>query len=396
MAGGVMSATAAGSLVDEGRWLVEHRFEMDRGESAWLGALARFDRSQGWAVDGQLSCVDWLCWRARMARATAYEKLQVAHELSRRPLMAQAFGEARVSYSVVRAMSRMEHPDPEVDAALIELGRAGTVADVERMVRHYNLHRDQERPPADPSLRRGLRVRRGPEGMATVEITLTEVEIEEVVAALRLALDSATAADRSAAAESTGGPVDESAAAERETAPAVAPIDALPYPARRADAFMDLLRAGAAHLGEGPAPGADRYLVHLVREAGQPVRLVDGAPLPPSTAATVECDCSTVEHEVSGGAPLRLGRRTRQWSTAQRRAILVRDRGRCRFPGCTRRVADVHHIRWWERGGPTDVSNGMLVCPRHHTMLHSGYDAEGDADGPVRFLRPGGTEVGTG
>ena len=69
--------TVLESGVDQGEWLVDHRFEMDRGESAWLEQLADFDLGAGWAADGQLSCAEWLMWRARMARATAYEKLRI-------------------------------------------------------------------------------------------------------------------------------------------------------------------------------------------------------------------------------------------------------------------------------------------------------------------------------
>jgi hypothetical protein len=93
--------------------------------------------------------------------------------------------------------------------------------------------------------------------------------------------------------------------------------------------------------------------------------------------------------------PLALGRKTREWTTAQRRAALVRDRGRCRFPGCHRRGADLHHARWWSKGGGTDISNGFLACPRHHTMLHAGYEADGDANHRITFYRPDGTIVGT-
>lgn len=47
-------AAEAERWLDPGGWLVAHRWEMDRGESAWLEALATFDRKQRWADDGQL------------------------------------------------------------------------------------------------------------------------------------------------------------------------------------------------------------------------------------------------------------------------------------------------------------------------------------------------------
>lgn len=118
---------------------------------------------------------------------------------------------------------------------------------------------------------------------------------------------------------------------------------------------------------------------------------LDGTPLPAAVAARVACDASVVVH----GDPLYLGRKTREWSTAQRRAISVRDGGVCRFPGCDLRICDVHHLVHWTRGGPTDVSNGALLCTRHHTLLHDGYSTTGDAGGPIAWYRPDGRFIAT-
>src|SRR5579862_494831 len=98
--------------MDPGRWLVDHRAEMDRAEAVWLERLAAFDREGLWALDGQLSGAAWLVWRTNMARSTAFEKLRVAHELARRPVVAEAFRAGRLSYSAVRAITRLEGVDP--------------------------------------------------------------------------------------------------------------------------------------------------------------------------------------------------------------------------------------------------------------------------------------------
>jgi hypothetical protein len=85
---------------DTGASLVAHRDEMDRGEAVWLQALARFDLDQGWYDDGQLSCAEWLILHTKMARATAFEKLRVARQLHRRPLIADAFAQDRLSWAM--------------------------------------------------------------------------------------------------------------------------------------------------------------------------------------------------------------------------------------------------------------------------------------------------------
>jgi hypothetical protein len=122
--------------VDVGQWLIENRADMDRAEALWLQRLAEFDRDGLWALDGQFSCASWLVWRTNMARSTADEKLRVAHELERRPIVAEAFRQGRLSYSAARAITRLDRPDPAVDEALIELARSGqgSILDLERVV----------------------------------------------------------------------------------------------------------------------------------------------------------------------------------------------------------------------------------------------------------------------
>jgi hypothetical protein len=158
---------------------------------------------------------------------------------------------------------------------------------------------------------------------------------------------------------------------------------------------MEMTRVALAHANDGNAMGADRYLVHVVKR-GDDMELIDGTPIDTDTADRIACDASTVQHVVSDeGEPLKLGRRSREWNTAQRRAILVRDGGHCRFPGCDRTFVDIHHLVPWDHGGPTDVSNGICECGRHHTLLHAGFTAAGDANGTVVFHRPNGTLIGT-
>ena len=68
---------------------------------------------------------------------------------------------------------------------------------------------------------------------------------------------------------------------------------------------------------------------------------------------------------------LDLGRSTRVWNRAQRRAAALRDRG-CTAPGCDRPPAacQLHHARHWIDGGPTDLTNAALLCGFHHRMVH--------------------------
>jgi hypothetical protein len=94
-----------------------------------------------------------------------------------------------------------------------------------------------------------------------------------------------------------------------------------------------------------------------------------------------------------GGRPLWLGRRQqRVASPAQRRALLQRDHG-CAYPGCGHtRYVDVHR---WEHGGPTDIDDLVLLCRRHHRLLHTGHFTITAHDGRPRFLDPSGHPIGT-
>jgi hypothetical protein len=393
-------------VVDAGQWLVDHRAGLDRGEAEWLERLAAFDRDGLWALDGHFGCVTWLIWRAGMRRSTAFEKLRIAHELTRRPIIKKAFDGGDLSYSAVRAITRLDRPAPEVDEALVELAKSSqaSILDIEKMVRTYNLYADQERPPAEnPEPARDLKIRRGENGTGEITITLRDLEIEEFAAALQAFMDlryRPGPVDQSSAGDSGATdhpqPVDRSSPGDSD-AIEEAPLEEASRAARKADAFMDLVNSALATADGGQAHGDDRYLVHLVsRDGGRSFNYLDGTPVHPLDADLVTCDCSSVTHTVGDrGEPLNLGRKTREWNTAQRRAIAVRDGGHCRFPGCAFSHYDIHHLQAWEAGGLTDVANGCCQCRRHHRMLHAGYQVRGDPNGQLDFHRPDGSYIGT-
>jgi HNH endonuclease len=90
------------------------------------------------------------------------------------------------------------------------------------------------------------------------------------------------------------------------------------------------------------------------------------------------------------GRVTEVGARTRTIPPALRRALLHRDRS-CRFPGCHVRFGEGHHVRHWAQGGPTTLSNLVLLCRRHHRSVHEeGYRIERAPDGALQFLRPDG------
>jgi hypothetical protein len=112
------------------------------------------------------------------------------------------------------------------------------------------------------------------------------------------------------------------------------------------------------------------------------------------TSRRLACDASVVViEEGPEGSALDVGRKTRSIPPAIRRALNARD-GRCRFPGCTARHCDAHHITHWAEGGGTSLDNLLLLCRRHHRLVHEGgIGIERDTGGAVTFVRPDGRRI---
>ena len=100
-----------------------------------LTLLAELDRREAWARSGALSCAHWLAWRTGLDLGAAREHVRVARALTTLPAISAAFGRGEVSYSKVRAVTRIARP--EIEADLLAMARHGTAAQVERLVRAY-------------------------------------------------------------------------------------------------------------------------------------------------------------------------------------------------------------------------------------------------------------------
>jgi hypothetical protein len=81
-----------------------------------------------------------------------------------------------------------------------------------------------------------------------------------------------------------------------------------------------------------------------------------------------------------------------------RKALHARDRG-CRFPGCHTPAAwtDGHHLHHWADGGPTSLTNLVMLCRFHHVLVHeAGWTIDFDISrNIVTARRPDGTRYDT-
>ena len=98
-------------------------------------------------------------------------------------------------------------------------------------------------------------------------------------------------------------------------------------------------------------------------------------------------------HHDADGAVIDVGRKTRTIPPSIRRALAARDTG-CRFPGCTSRRCDAHHVDHWADGGVTRLDNLVLLCRRHHRAVHEGgFAVIRGHNGVLTFRRPDGAPL---
>lgn len=165
--------------------------------------------------------------------------------------------------------------------------------------------------------------------------------------------------------------------------------------ARRADALVALCSEG----GDDVPAADDRFtvVVHASAEALASVdrscRIEGGGLAHVETVRRLGCFSRLqVVVEDQGGNPVAVGRTFRDPSIATMRQLRYRD-VECRFPGCgARRFTQAHHIRWWSRGGRTELGNLVLLCSFHHKLVHEyGWSLAREPDNTVRWSRPDGT-----
>ena len=100
-----------------------------------LTMIATFDRNQEWGGFGVRSCAHWLNWKCGIDLVTAREKVRVANCLEPLPKISEAFNNGEISYSKVRAMTRVATPENEKE--LLNIARYGTASHVEKTVQRY-------------------------------------------------------------------------------------------------------------------------------------------------------------------------------------------------------------------------------------------------------------------
>jgi hypothetical protein len=355
----------------------------------WLTLIAEFDRRNGWSDGATQSCAHWLNWKVGIDLGAAREKVRVAHALTKLPQVAAAMARGALSYSKVRALTRVACEQTE--SYFVEIALHGTAAHVEKLVRGYRRAKEAEElsREAQQQATRGVSHFYDTDGSLVLKARLPAEIGALVLKALEAAMEDPAVRDVSA----------ETRIPQPERGVITIDFNESPsWGARRADALGRIAESFLKH-GAGDLSSGDRQqiVIHVDAETLQDsvagrCELEDGPSLAAETVRRLGCDASVVTIlENERGEPLNVGRKTRAIPPAIRRALNARDRG-CRFPGCPNtRYLDGHHIHHWAKGGETKLSNLVQLCRFHHRQVHEGNVVIQQLDdGALRFVKPNG------
>jgi hypothetical protein len=351
--------------------VTQHHRAISAHQSQLLAAVVELDRRRAWRVDGATSMVAWLVQRCGVSAATAREWVTAAAKLRSLPKISDALSQGKLSFDQVKPL--VEVAKPETDAQLAEQATHWSAKQVRELALAT---RDQsEERSTGFYARRFLR-------FDDRRRSLTGVLPEDQYAVVKSSLV---------------------ARASRRLR------DRTPFDQRMADALVSVCKGDAAGTGpqspdrassEPRAGGMRRHRPTVVVHADMSF-LAGGdggaeldvlGPVSREVARRLACDAKVlVSADGADGRSLNLGRTRRDPSDAQRLEIRRRDKG-CRFPGCTHtEFTDVHHVRHWIDGGPTDLDNLVELCDQHHRCVHEmGWQASGDANVELTFRSPAG------
>jgi hypothetical protein len=302
----------------------------------------------------------WLVEEQMFSPAEAGRRLRIARGLGEFPLTGQAFAVGDISAEHVLV----------IIAGLAQITDTGVRATVEeQLVGLSRLH------PA-------------PEVAGLLDQLLVALGVEpsaDEAAARRYATRQVSLADTFGGTGSLSGTLTSEVREKLQLALAAAGMKAGPEDTRSTGQRMhDALGEIAGHyLATAALPDINgerpRLVVTMQLDAllgnlqDQWATLGAGLPIAPATARRLACDAEIIPAVLDATSDvLDLGRSSRAFSTAIRRAAWLRDGARCAFGGCRRRISELHHIIWWSHGGHTSLDNAAWLCAFHHWLAHEG------------------------
>jgi uncharacterized protein DUF222/HNH endonuclease len=363
--------------------LTDHVGELERAtrvlEAERARAIAEIEARRAFAADGFLSAAAWLRHRLGIPASVAGQQVRLARALPHMPRTRAALGDGAIPVAAAAMLALAHDEDPEAFArcedALVHAAGTLPVPDLRRAIEHWRLLADVAN--ADEAARRrferrGVFVSTAIDGMVRLDGDLDPETGQTVITAIRAMVD----------ATARGADADDRRPAQRRA-------DALGEICRR---YLDSADRPVV-AGERPHLTVTVDLATLGSARGN-ADLDDGNTIMGESARRMACDASVARVITRGRSqPLDVGRLTSVVPAALRRAVIARDRG-CRFPGCDRPHAwcDAHHVVHWADGGPTALSNLVLLCRRHHRAVHERFRLR-MIDGHPAFTREDGSSL---
>ncbi|MFN8035875.1 MAG: DUF222 domain-containing protein [Acidimicrobiia bacterium] len=338
-------------------------------------------------LDGASSTPAWMAHQGRMSGAAARRRVRTARVSRHLPVLEAAMVEGSLPFESAALLAAARTPATEEALARDEamlVGHAQTlpVDSFARLMRRWRELADADGTHDDAADRatRFLRM------AATLDGTWV----------LQGKLDAASGAMVHDALEAIGDELWRARSRDAEVDPTLG--EAVPPAQRRADALIEMARrASTAHDGGAPPRPSITIVVRAEDVENHRGGTTDfGSVLHGASTCRLLCNASIAAVVTgAGGEILDAGRSIRVPSAAQRRALVVRDRG-CVFPGCDRPPGwcDAHHLVPWSDGGATDLTNLVLLCSHHHHLVHErGWKITRGPDRRLEFRRPDGTKL---
>jgi hypothetical protein len=338
--------------------------------------LHRFDSGGGYAATQAFTAQAWLRWKCNFSPAAAAGRVAAARELADLPLATQAFADGDISYAHAAMIARTSEKlgDKMESNAETILVTAAKELDLARLrmvtikLQHF-LDPDSVREEANESHElRFLHLSQTLDGVFYINGRLDS----EAGAILQTALNALS-----------GPPTPDDKRSPRQ---------------RRADALVELARQ-KLESGTLPEVGGQKphltvtvSMATLANQPGSPAADLEWAsPIPAETARRLACDAAITPIFLGPESTQpRAGQTSRTISGSQRKALVFRDKG-CRFPSCDRPPdwTDAHHLKHWADGGEHVMDNLILLCRRHHRMVHEeGWRLVISAEGNIVALTP--------
>ena len=342
-----------------GAELIGLRHVVDLLEVEFAKLSGRFAETDEWDDGGYYSPIHWLRVNCHLGGGAAAERIAVGEQLDQLPLSSAALEEGGIGFGHLALIARTNEavadgPRRLDEGRLLAKGLELTVTQFRKACQH-------ERHAADPD---GFAK---DERETAEERKLTMSSFEDGGLFLKGVFDPVGGAAIRSALEPLahkGGKDDER-----------------PREQRLADALVEL--AGhALDSGVIPSQGSQRPHLQvtasfetLLGRVGAPAADLELAlPISSKCVERLACDCNVTRILLDADSMvIDVGQSDRRIKGATRRALNHRDR-HCRWPGCDRPASwsQGHHIKHWIHGGQSDLSNLVLLCHRHHWMVHEG------------------------